>query len=561
MTEHVDSRRPTVLICDAIDPAGAELLSQIADVDTHLGLTSEELIELIPGYEAVIVRSATKLPAHVIEHGLNLKVIGRAGSGLDNIDVIAARKRGIEVVNSPGVNTVAVAEHTMGLLLSLARRLPSADLSLKAGRWDKKSLMGTGLNGKTLGIVGFGRIGREVATRAQAFGLKILVNQRRSTPELGLAGDFQTVDLNELLASSDFVSLHVPITPETKNMMGAEQFRRMKPTAYLINTARGDIIDEQALLQALDEGILGGAALDVFVQEPAVDSLLARHERVIATPHIAASTEDAQKAASMTVAEKIAEILQDIPVETILPLRVVSLDRVLCHEDVDPKRVDRLADRIEADGLLRSPPIVIESGENYIVLDGASRTNAMRQLGFPHIIVQLTSLEAGLELHAWRHVISDIAPDDLVKMLDNLPLVRLERVESGRSADVMFEYGGLCRLKTVTGASFVVYAASGENRLDALNALTATYMEAGKVERTLSQDIISLQHEYEGMTALVIYPVFSPDQVMQATQSGNKHFPAGITRFLVPGRILRLNIALETLMSERSLQEKKPLAP
>jgi phosphoglycerate dehydrogenase-like enzyme len=556
MSEYVDSRRPAVLICDAVDPAGIEMLGQIADVDTRLGLTQEELIELIPGYEVVIVRSATKLPAHVIEHGLNLKVIGRAGSGLDNIDVVAAKERGIQVVNSPGANAVAVAEHTMGLLLSLARRLPTADLSLKAGRWDKKNLMGTGLAGKTLGIVGFGRIGREVAIRAQAFGLKILVNQRRPTPELGLVGDIQTVDLNELLNMSDFVSLHVPMTPETKNMMAMDQFRRMKSTAFLINTARGDLIDERALLQALDEGIIAGAALDVFAQEPAVDSDLARHERVIATPHIAASTEDAQIASIVTVAKQIAEILEETPVETILPLRVVSLDRVVCHEDVDPKRVDRLAKRIEADGILRSPPIVVESGQHYVVLDGASRTTAMRQLGYPHIIVQLTSLEEGLELDAWGHVISDVDPDVLVQMLDDLPLVRLEEVETGRAADVMFEYGGLCRLKTITGGSYVVYAASGENRLDALNALTATYVEAGRVERTLKRDIISLQHEIEGMTALVIYPVFTPDQVMLATQLGNRHFPAGITRFLVPGRILRINVALERLKSGSSLQEK-----
>jgi hypothetical protein len=277
---------------------------------------------------------------------------------------------------------------------------------------------------------------------------------------------------------------------------------------------------------------------------------------VIATPHIAASTEDAQKAAIVTVAEKIAEILQVIPVETILPLRVVSLDRVICHEDVDPNRVARLAARIEADGLLRSPPIVIESGEHYVVLDGASRTSAMRQLGIPHVVVQLTSPEEGLELHAWRHVISGLDPDHLVQMLDDLPLITLEPVEAGQADDVMFEYGGLCLLQTVTGGTFVVYAASGENRLDALNALTATYIQAGRVERTLKRDIISLQHEFEGMVALVIYPVFTPDQVMQATQAGNRHFPAGITRFLVPGRILRLNVALDYLMSDRSLQEK-----
>lgn len=556
MKDHINGRRPAVLICDAVDQAGIDLLSQIADVDIRLGLTPEELIDLIPGYEAVVVRSATKLTASVIEHGLNLKVIGRAGSGLDNIDVLAARQRGIEVVNSPGANAVAVAEHTMGLLLSLARRLPSADLSIKAGRWDKRNLLGTGLAGKTLGIVGFGRIGREVATRARAFGLKILVNQRRPTPELGLAADIETVDLIELLQRSDFVSLHIPFTPETENMIGLEQFRLMKPTAFLINTARGGIVDEQALLQALEEETIAGAALDVFAQEPVVDSLLARHGRVIATPHIAASTEDAQKVATLTVVEQIAEILQDIPVETILPLRVVSLDRVVCHEDVDSRRVDRLARRIEEDGLLRSPPIVVESDDTYVVLDGASRTSALRKLGIPHIIVQLTSPDEGLELQAWRHIISDIEPDRLVQILDDLPNIRLDPVDSQRASDIMFEYGGLCLLQTVTGKTFIAYTASGENRLDALNVLSATYTRVAKVERTLKTDIISLQHEFEGMSALVVYPVFTPEQVMQATRAENRNFPAGITRFLVPGRILRLNIPLDRLMSDRSLQEK-----
>ena len=249
-------RRPRVLICDRIADAGIDLLREHADVDVKIGLTPDELLKIIGSYEAVVVRSATKIRANAIERAYSLKVIGRAGAGLDNIDVDAAQKRGIKVVNCPDANTRAVAEHTMAMMLALARHLPEADTSLKEGRWEKNKLMGTGLFGKTLGIVGFGRIGREVAIRAQAFGMKVLVNQRRPTPELNLEAKVQAVDLNDLLQQSDFVTLHVPAKPETEHLIGAEQLALMQPTAYLINTARGTVVNEAALLDALNRGLI-----------------------------------------------------------------------------------------------------------------------------------------------------------------------------------------------------------------------------------------------------------------------------------------------------------------
>ncbi|MCA9925079.1 MAG: hydroxyacid dehydrogenase, partial [Anaerolineales bacterium] len=278
-----DSRRPRVLVCDAIADIGVQMLSNHAEVDIKTELSPDELLDTVPNYDAVVVRSATQVTAELITHGLNLKVIGRAGAGLDNIDVVAAQENDIIVVNSPDANSVAVAEHTMGLLLSLARRLPHATLSMKAGRWDKKLLIGTGLQGKTLGIVGFGRIGREVAIRAQAFGMKILVNQKPLTPET-LLENVTSVDLVDLLQQSDFVTLHVPLKPETHSMIGAAQLGMMKPTAYLINTARGGVVDEDALLTALNEGQIAGVALDVFEKEPHINHVLVQHERVIATP-------------------------------------------------------------------------------------------------------------------------------------------------------------------------------------------------------------------------------------------------------------------------------------
>jgi phosphoglycerate dehydrogenase-like enzyme len=270
-------RRPRVLVCDPIAEEGIALLREHADVEVRTGLNPEELLSIVFDFEGIIVRSRTRVDARVIRHAPRLKVIARAGAGLDNIDVGAAREKDIQVVNSPDANTLAVAEHTMGLLLALARRLMRADFSLKEGRWEKSSLMGTGLAGKTLGIIGFGRIGREVAIRARAFGMKILINQRRPTPELELAEGIRSVDLHDLLGESDFVTLHVPSRPENNLLIGEPELALMKPGAYLINTARGDILDEDALLRALDENRIMGAALDVFVEEPAVGSALAKH--------------------------------------------------------------------------------------------------------------------------------------------------------------------------------------------------------------------------------------------------------------------------------------------
>lgn len=551
-----NGRRPQVLICDPIAAVGVEMLQAYADVDVKAGLSHEELLVEIPNYEAIIVRSATTVDADVIDHGLNLKVIGRAGTGLDNIDVAYAQEQGILVVNAPDANTVAVAEHTMGLLLSLARRLPRADLSLKEGKWEKKKLMGTGLKGKTLGIVGFGRIGREVATRAQAFDMKILVNQKRKTPE-ALLENVESVDLTVLLQKADFVTLHVPLKPETENMIGADQLALMKPTAYLINTARGGVIDEAALLAALDEGQIAGAALDVFMEEPAPNSVLVQHERVIATPHIAASTEDAKQAAAVTVAEQIVDLFQEVEVETVLPLRVVPMELVVPHEHVDRKRVNRLAQRLQADGVLSNPPVVMETDDGrYMVLDGATRSAAMKQLQFPHAVVQVVDPDEGLGLRTWYHIIQKMEAEALVELVETLPAVSPQLTDAEKADDAMFEYGALCYFHLADGRVFLVHAAPGSNRLDALNELTAAYIEAAHVERTLSDNVISLKNEYEAFTALVIFPEYTVTQVMQATLASGRYFPAGITRFIIPGRVLRLNMMLEMLQSDKSLREK-----
>ncbi len=550
-----EDKRPRVLICDPIAEVGIEILQEVASVDVKPGLSPEDLAEIIGGYEAVVVRSATKIRANVIEQGRRLKVIARAGAGLDNIDVAEAQNRGIQVVNSPDANTRAVAEHTLALILALARHVPAADTSLKAGRWEKKKLMGIGLFGKTLGIIGLGRIGREVAVRARAFGMRVLVNQRRPTPELNLELGVEAVDLTELLRQSDFVSIHVPARPENHNMMGAAQFALMKPSAYLINTSRGVIVDEQALLAALDSGQIAGAALDVFVKEPAVDSVLAQHERVIATPHIAASTEDAQTMAAITVAQQIVELLQGSKLENPLSLLVVPLDQVFPHEHVDPKRVARLAKRLETDGLLVNPPVVVQADEKFVVLDGASRITALKELGYPHAIVQLVTDVEEIELRTWNHVICGAEPGHLVTMLDDLPEVSTIESDPDKILDDMLELGGLCYIHTIDGKVFIIQPAAGINHLEALNKLTNTYIENYQVLRTIKEEIEELQQEHSDLAALVVFPEYTVEQVLQIAKVG-RVLPAGITRFIIPGRVLRLNAELSLLKSDKSVEEK-----
>lgn len=551
----IPNLRPRVLVCDPIADNGLALLAQHTDVDVRTNLKPEELLAIIDQYQGVVVRSATTMTAEIIERGHNLKVIGRAGAGLDNIDVRKAQDKQIAVVNAPDANTVAVAEHTMGLLLALARRLPRADESLKAGKWEKQSFMGTGLVGKTLGLVGFGRIGRQVAIRAQAFGMKILVNQLRPTPELNLA-EARNVDLHELLRLSDFVSLHVPMRADTQGIVGRAELALMKPTAYIINTARGGVVDEDALLEALSDGRLAGAALDVFVTEPATNTALIQHEKVIATPHIAASTEDAQRVASLAVAEQIVEILRDVEVENILPLRVVPMDKIFPHESIDPKRVDKLAARLDAEGLLRNPTVVMQVEDKYMVLDGATRTAAFKKLGYSHTVVQICSPETGLGLHTWYHVAQKIEVESLLDLLRAIPNIALVPSTAEKADDDMFAYGSLCYLHTADGRVFLVQTAAGLNRLDALNQLTETYIAACTVDRTLEKDLITLKNDYPNLAALIVFPEYTVSQVMQVTLSG-RYFPAGITRFLIPGRILRLNADLAILKSaEMSLADK-----
>ncbi len=299
-----------ILVADQISSEGLALLKGYAQVDVKTGLKPDELLSVIGDYEGLMVRSATQVTAKVIEAGKRLQVIGRAGVGVDNIDVEAATKKGIIVVYSPTGNTISAAEHTIGLMLALARNIPQANASLKKGEWKRSEFTGNELRGKTLGIVGLGNVGSEVARRAQAFGMKLLGYDPFVSAEYARNLQAEIVPLDELLKTSDFVTMHVPLNKETRSLIGEKQLSLMKPTARIINCARGGLIDEELLAKALREKKLAGAAVDVFPTEPPPGSPLFGLDNVIVTPHLGASTHEAQVTAARDVAEQFVAIIK-----------------------------------------------------------------------------------------------------------------------------------------------------------------------------------------------------------------------------------------------------------
>lgn len=312
----IDTTRPRILVADPIAREGMELLYAFARVDERHGLTSDELIAAIPDYDALIVRSETRVTPEVIAAGVRLRVIARAGVGVDNISVDAATRRGIIVVNSPTGNIAAAAEHTVALLFALARHIPDATASLREGRWERSRFVGAEIRGKTLGIIGLGKVGAEVARRAGegGLGMRLLATDPYASPETARALNVEMVALEELLAQSDFVTIHTALTGGTRGLIGADELALMKPAARIINCARGGIVDEAALLAALESDALAGAALDVYSQEPPTDNptirALIAHPHLIATPHLGASTEEAQISVAVDVVEQVEEILR-----------------------------------------------------------------------------------------------------------------------------------------------------------------------------------------------------------------------------------------------------------
>jgi D-3-phosphoglycerate dehydrogenase len=300
-----------ILCLDGIAPRGIEILRRVGEVDVVEGsLSGAQLHQRLAPCDAVVVRSATRIDVAAIEAAPNLKAIARAGVGVDNIDVDAATAHGVIVVNSPEGNTISAAEHTMAMLLAMARKIPAADAQLRTGQWSRKSFLGRQLYQKTLGVIGCGKIGGEVVRRAQAFGMEILITDPYISQARAEALGANVVPLYELLQNSDFVTLHAPKNPDTQGLLGKREFSLMKDGAGLVNCARGDLLDEAALREALLSGKLSGAALDVFAREPEPPTHLADLPNIILTPHLGASTEEAQEYVAVDVAEQIVDVLE-----------------------------------------------------------------------------------------------------------------------------------------------------------------------------------------------------------------------------------------------------------
>jgi D-3-phosphoglycerate dehydrogenase len=303
-----------VLVCDSIDQAGIDSMKRAGlSVDYRPEIKPTELVSSVRDYDVIIVRSRTKVTKEVVDAAANARIIARVGVGLDNVDVKAAEAKNIRVINAPEAASIAVAELAIGLMISLARSIPRADAESKRGNWIKKELMGTQLSGKYLGIVGIGNIGRNVGRMAKALRMNLIgYDPYPINPEFIKETSLIVTDLNTLLESADFVTCHVPATPETKHMFNAERFAKMKPTAYLVNTSRGEIIDENALYDALKNGRIAGAALDVFEVEPPANKQLLGLPNLVCTPHIGAQTKEAQELASTVIAEKVIQILRGV---------------------------------------------------------------------------------------------------------------------------------------------------------------------------------------------------------------------------------------------------------
>ncbi len=302
-----------ILITDGLDNIGQIILRTSSGVEDRTGISADELLDIVSEFDAIVVRGRTKVTAEVFQAAKNLKVVGRAGVGVDNIDLEAANFHGVTVVNAPKATTLAVAELTFGLMLSMAREIPRADAGMKTGKWLKKSLDGIELSGKTLGILGMGRIGSEVGQRARAFGMQVLGYDPLIPPdEIQRRGAIPS-GLDQIYSGSDFISLHLPLTDDTRNMVGVDAFERMKNGVRLVCAARGGIINESALLYALNSGKVAGAALDVFAQEPPEASELVAHPKMIATPHIGAQTAEAQARAAEDIANEVLAALNGEP--------------------------------------------------------------------------------------------------------------------------------------------------------------------------------------------------------------------------------------------------------
>ncbi len=437
-----------ILIADAVSAAAVAVLRSEPDWNVIVS-SPKEFTSHLADADALLVRSAVQVTKEVLEQAPRLRVIGRAGVGVDNVDQGAATARGVVVMNTPGGNAISVAEHTLALMLALARPVAQASASTKAGKWEKKKFMGTELNGKTLGIIGLGNIGMEVARRARPFGMKVIAHDPFVSRELAKDRGVEMVALDELYSASDYVSLHLAVTADTKKLLNQQAFAKMKHGVRIINCARGELIDQDALEEALRAGKVAGAALDVFAHEPPGDSPLLAHENVIATPHIGGSTEEAQETIGIRISEQVRDFLKFGVITNAVNMPSISAEQ---HRQLHPylelaERLGSFVTQISTGGPNRVN--IVYSG-NF----GESNTSLIRNAALAGILNRFLSQKANLinaaQVAAARGFGVHETRQGRTLFSDSLSLV-LETADGKRSVEGTVFPGGSPRLISVDG--------------------------------------------------------------------------------------------------------------
>jgi hypothetical protein len=417
------------------------------------------------------------------------------------------------------------------------------------------------LAGKTLGVIGFGRVGRQVARRALAFDMRVIVNQPRLTPQLALSTGAEVVDLTDLLRRADFVSLHVPFKAETDAIIGEEELALMKPNACLINAGHTELVDETALWNALELGSINAAALSALPEDLGAEdvaNILRWHSRVIVSPHVSTIIHSQRMETAVSIATQLRDILQASQASETLSLELVPIEQISPHEQIDDKRVSRLMKRLERDGRLVNPPVTVYWNGRYVILDGATRFTAFQRLDYKHLIVQVVdSQRSGFELHTWYHAISSDRPfSELQLRLQSMPDLILSSMPSNQIQSAFGERQAICYFLDRGGQAILVQVREGSDRLKAMNELVANYSEWGSVERTLLTDLPRLLGQFPTMAAVAVFPQFRPETVFDVATQG-RLLPAGLTRFVIPGRILRLNADLDRLKRVEPISAKR----
>lgn len=534
----MEHRKPRILLTTPFPDTTLVALHKSAKVDIRYDLSETQLETIIGDYNAIIVDGHTPVSGRIIEYGYKLQAIGVAGASLDHVNVSAALAQDVQIINIPDTRTLALAELTLSLMLELSHRKASV-----------------GLAGKTLGIIGFGAVGNEVSKRAEAFGMKVIVNQPKLTPELALELKIRSVELSDLLRQSDIVCVLLPSNPETINLLDTQCLLKMKAGSCLINAGSSEVLDMEDIEKSMREEVLASAAVRLpsdHPYKPPADF----QDRITVFHYSHPTIGRTDDATANQIVEEIIQTLQKRQTGNPLSLKVVPVSDIFPHEYFDPERVADLAERLQSAKTLVNPPVVAEWEDKYVVLDGATRTNAFKRLEYAHIVVQVVSpKDDQIHLHTWYHALHGPTRDELFDLLSKNPAYHLQLISDDESHTTMKENNAICSININDGTRYWVFNAPDVDFLTALNQLVTDYTSISHIHRTLNTDFATLETEIDSIVALVIFPQFQIEDVLIAAVKGTL-LPAGITRFVIPGRVLRLHADMEVLRTHGSLLRK-----